>query len=288
MQANYTSLLVLIAYFSLIAIILTGIAVFVVLFSQRRQFRYREKLNESEHARQLLQTRMEMQEQTLYLVSQELHDNIGQLLSSTKIFLAVAEQSIVPVPAPYVTATQTLSRAIKELRALSKSFNSEWLNQFDLIANLQQEAERLSATKTVALSVTSTDCTIPLAPEAQIVLFRVIQEAMQNSMKHAKPSKILIDVSLHLQQLQVAVEDDGVGFTVEEGCGKGLGTLNMQQRVALLKGTIVWTSAANEGTSIAITIPIGTEMPSNAMQKSQGTIAGFNQYRLMNFTPMKA
>lgn len=246
----------MVATTSIIALILAGIIIFVLLFYQRRQFLYKEQLNENAHANQLLKTRMEMQEQTLRIIGQELHDNIGQLLSTTKMFMGLAESTVVPVSQPFKTAKETLSLAIKEVRALSKSFNNEWLNRFNLYENLQQEVNRINSAGSTHVALNATNATLALESDAQIMLFRVIQEALQNCIKHANAKQICIAVTANNAQLVVNILDDGVGFNVDDNYSDGVGQLNMRHRTQLLGGTITWASNIGRGTCVHICIPL--------------------------------
>ena len=109
---------------------------------------------ENAFQQELLQTQLETQESTFYQISQELHDNIGQLLSSTKLLIGItkmciAQNDFTNVPDTISTAEQTLSKAIQDLRSLSKSLNKEWLHQFNLVENLEEEIKRINAARNI-------------------------------------------------------------------------------------------------------------------------------------------
>ena len=245
----------------IVFLILTGIVIFIILFYQRHKFRHQRQLadiqNNYEH--QLLTTRMEMQEQTLQLFGQEVHDNIGQLLSTTKMFMRLAEQALPEMPPPLKTADETLSKAIRELRAISKSFNSEWLNQFDVQENLQLETDRINASGSICMVFRHSNATIPLASDAQIMVFRVVQEAIQNSIKHANANLIEIDLEVEDATVNIKVRDNGIGFTENCESKSGVGQMNMRHRVELLGGTISWVSESGKGTRVNISIPYQTK-----------------------------
>ena len=149
---------------------------------------------EKQYREQLLQTQLETQEYSFNQISQELHDNIGQLLSSTKLLLGIAAMELKEVPDTLKTAEQTVGKAIVDLRSLSKSLSKEWLHQFNLVENLQAEKERINAARNITVDVISEYDKLPLAPEAQVMLFRVVQEALQNSIRHASPKHINIEI----------------------------------------------------------------------------------------------
>ena len=201
----------------------------------------------------LLMTKLETQEETFSHIGRELHDNVGQLLSSTKLLLGITERSLSTVPEALRTAEETLGKAIHDLRALSKSLDRDWLNQFNVLDNLKAEADRINAAHSLTISILSPHPTLPLAADMQIVLFRIVQEAVQNAMKHAQARAIEIRVEESLQEIRVTITDDGKGL--DESAVKGQGMTNMQKRTHLLHGTIGWQSHPGQGTIVTLAIP---------------------------------
>lgn len=232
------------------------IIIFIVLF-QRRHYRFlreKQQLRDS-FQQEILKTQLETQEETFYQIGEEIHDNIGQLLSSTKMLLGTAERSLTYVPDPLKTAQETLAKAIGELRGLSKSLNKEWLHQFNVIENLENEIVRANSAHTVQVQLHAGVKSLPLEPEAQVMLFRVIQEAMNNCIRHARAAYIGINIEI-TDQIAVSVIDDGIGFQMGKQGKRGVGIMNMQHRVSLLKGSIGWREREQGGTEINIVLPI--------------------------------
>ncbi len=216
---------------------------------------------EKQYREELLQTQLETQESTFYQISQELHDNIGQLLSSTKLLIGITKMGIEQndftyVPDTISTAEQTLSKAIQDLRSLSKSLNKEWLHQFNLVENLEEEIKRINAARNIQAELLTQYEKLPLEPEAQVMLFRVVQEALQNSIKHAFPKHIVIQIKNTDHHFELSIEDDGRGFDIDAAKKESLGLRNMEHRIKLLGGTIEWKTAEIKGTAVLITIPV--------------------------------
>lgn len=202
---------------------------------------------------QLLWSRMEMQEQTFQQIGKELHDNVGQLLSTAKMLMGLAERSMDTPPDTLLTANETLGDAIAQLRALSKSMDKDWLERFDFAENLHTEMARIN-TGRKAVAVYHQRDEIPLAPEQQIILFRIVQEGVQNAIKHAQPEHITIETFNRDNLLHVIITDDGNGvFATDKG--KGMGLANMRHRAALLQGSITWDAVPGKGTGITIVLP---------------------------------
>lgn len=241
-------------------LVLTGIVVFILLFYQKKRFRHRQQYLELQSSiqQELLKTQLESQEAAFRQIGEELHDNVGQLLSSTKILLAITERSLPEVPDTLHTASETLAKAIKDLRALSKSLNREWLEKFNLIDNLRMEADRINVARMVHVQLDASVAVLPLRPESQVMLFRVIQEAIQNAIKHAGAAAIDIIIDAGDQVIDVWVTDNGCGFVVTEEACRGLGLLNMEHRTRLLGGRIHWQSEPGLGTKVSISLPTQT------------------------------
>ena len=95
-----------------------------------------------------------------------------------------------------------------------------------------------------------------MEPESQVMLFRVVQEALQNSIRHASPKHISIQIKNTDHYFELTIQDDGKGFDIQSAKKESLGLRNMEHRVQLLGGNIIWQSEADKGTHITIKIPI--------------------------------
>ena len=257
MQDTYKEVIIVLIVGSIVPLVLASIIVFIVLFYQKKRFRHQRQLIEMQSSiqQELLKTQLETQEATFRQISEELHDNVGQLLSSTKILLVITERSLAEVPQSLGTAITTLSTAIQDLRDLSKALNNEWLQRFNLVDNLMLEAERINVSRTVTVTVEASVKELPLKPEAQVMLFRVIQEALQNGIKHSEASCIGITLDREDPQILISIKDNGKGLVMETAEGNGVGLINMKNRTRLLSGTIDWQSPAGGGTNVLISIP---------------------------------
>jgi signal transduction histidine kinase len=254
MQPEAYRIFEVVAVGTVLILLVSGFMVwFVVAHRKRRNEFIREKKRmEVEFERQLLQSQVEVQENTLSNLGKELHDNIGQLLSTTKMLLGLTERHLAAIPDTFHTATNTLGKAIGELRMLTKSLDKEWLEQFQLIENIQTEFSRINATDTLK-AVCQCPESVELENEEQIILFRIIQEGVQNAIKHSGASTILLNVMKDQEGLTIYLSDNGKGFDLSLPAN-GVGLMNMKTRTRLLGGTIEWSSKA-DGTSIMIRIP---------------------------------
>ncbi len=242
----------------IITIIVIIFAVFIFLFfllfiKKKNSLKKENLLLKQAFEQELLKTQLETREETLNTVSKELHDNIGQLLNSTKLLIGVTQRSIPNPPETLDTANETLVRAIQELRALSKSLDKDWLGQFNFIENLEAEIKRLNAAKSFQIKINRHDSLL-LKADQQIILFRIVQEILQNAVKHSLAADITIWIDEDPKMLTIIITDDGVGF-IEKTIVKGSGILNIQYRTKLLGGEVKWQSAKGAGTIVTIHIP---------------------------------
>ncbi|MFN7260490.1 MAG: sensor histidine kinase [Cyclobacteriaceae bacterium] len=247
-----------------IAIIVVGSAfllfvavgmIVLFLIYQKRQLKFllekKELSNQFQH--ELLKTRLEAQEEAMSRLGSELHDNIGQLLGSAKLLVGVAERSGAS-PEQFHVLDDTISKAIQELRALSKSLNTEWLEKFNWIDNLRTEANRLMATKEVTITLLHPSL-INLSLDRQLILFRIAQEALQNAIKHGKASHITVQAEQNESALTISIADNGKGFDVNDHSIEGVGVTNIRHRVKLLGGQVSWQSGP-AGTHLFINLPL--------------------------------
>jgi signal transduction histidine kinase len=233
---------------------------FLILYHKRKMQFQNEKLSmESKFKQEILKTQLETQEETFQQIGEELHDNIGQLLSSTKMLLGITERSLPSVPDTLKTAEEMLGKAIQDLRSLSKALSKEWLHQFNLVENLQIEIDRINSAKGLQIELYSTDSFLPLSAESQVILFRIIQEAIQNILKHAEATKISISIAFE-KNIQIKISDNGKGFSESKGGTKtGLGLINMEHRAKVLGGELKIESTPSAGTNIDIVVPVQNE-----------------------------
>lgn len=241
-----TIVLVLLAFFLLF---------FLVKYRHKSNAYIVEKENlKKEYEQALLQAQIEVQENTLSALGYELHDNIGQLISSAKMLIGIALRTLNHAPDTLVTAEETLGNAVKEVRSLSKSLDKEWLQQFNLVENLQTEVNRINTSQILKINLNHPE-NLSLSADKQIILFRIIQEAIQNAIKHSQADNIDINITDEVSQLIIKIIDNGKGFKDSEHQLKGLGLKNMKHRTQLLGGTIDWKPIPENGTSIIIHLP---------------------------------
>lgn len=240
---------------SLFLLLMMAFVVFLLMeYKKRDKSHVAEKQRlEEEFNHQLLQSQIEVQEQTFQQIGKELHDNVGQLLSTSRMLIGLAERSLDKPPDTLLTANATIGQAITELRSLSKSLDKDWLEQFNFVQNLRTEINRINAGNEIKAKLFSEEH-LNLPSAQRIILFRIVQEAIQNAVKHGGCKNIEISIDKNDGILKIDIKDDGRGFDIQN-VNKGMGLSNMQHRTGLLNGTVAYHSAEGQGTTINILIP---------------------------------
>ncbi|MBV9986966.1 MAG: hypothetical protein JO301_04770 [Chitinophagaceae bacterium] len=256
MQVSAQNIIFIVIIFTCsLVVAAAALLTYVRMYNDRKKKHFEEKrIMASEFDQQLMQSQLETQEETMSMLSKELHDNIGQLLNSTKLLIGVTQRSLSDPPDTLVTANETLGLAIQELRSLSKSLDKEWLSQFNFIQNLEAEISRINSSRTLHIFLTRPE-SLPLKPNEQIILFRIVQELVQNAIKHAQAEHFYIKITKFPGKLQLTLSDDGSGFD-PDAVQEGMGIRNIRHRTHLLGGSVVWQSAGYKGTVVLIELPV--------------------------------
>ena len=216
-----------------------------------------------EHLRFLSRRLLEAQEVERRHVARELHDQIGQIMTSIKISL----QSMERLPhrtsfEPHLSETiETVDRALKRVRDLSLDLRPSVLDDLGLAAALESYVERLSERTGISAHCFVEPLETPVSPTLEITCFRIAQEALTNVVRHAQAKNVWIEVQERKDELHLTVSDDGVGFDVlstlrYSAHKEHLGLMGMQERVALMGGEIEIDSGLGRGTEIIARLPL--------------------------------
>ncbi|MEJ7677766.1 MAG: ATP-binding protein [Segetibacter sp.] len=206
--------------------------------------------------KQILQSKLEMQEQTFNFISQEIHDNVGQVLSLAKVQLNIIDQQQEIDRSILKDVKENISKAMTELRDMAKSLSSERIQSFDLSQGIKDEVNRINKSGLIKASINIEGSCHFIKNQHKIIVFRLIQESLQNILKHAQASEISIFIKDNNKKSDIVISDNGIGFDVEAELKKdnGLGLKNIINRATLIGGNATINSNG-EGTSISIIIP---------------------------------
>lgn len=252
---------------SLSAVVIIAILI-IVIFRQRLKSKtqladkneelHQQKIDELMKEKQLerLTALMEGQEQERAKIAADLHDGVGSLLSTVKHHFQVVEDKMDKGAGQMDKAQTLLDEACDEVRRISHDMASNVLSKFGLVAALQDLAESISSSEKLKLELIATGIDERLENSKEIHLFRIVQELIGNTLKHAKASKASIQLTRHDNELNLIVEDNGVGFNPEEAeSSSGMGLENLKTRVKHLDGHISFDSTHGKGTTVVVDIP---------------------------------
>ncbi|WP_407531986.1 ATP-binding protein [Elizabethkingia meningoseptica] len=200
---------------------------------------------------------LEGQEQERGRLARDLHDGLGGLLSGTKLQLSYLDpHQSENIEAGISKSINQIDGAVEELRRVAHNLMPDLLMKYGLEVAIQEFASRMS-NNALNIHTEFISYSNSISEEKQLLLYRIIQELVNNVIKHAKASEIIIQISEAENVLNLTVEDDGKGFDRKSlDVRKTAGFHNIESRVQFLKGTMNITSELNIGTSIELQIPI--------------------------------
>ncbi|WP_413512628.1 histidine kinase [Myroides odoratus] len=253
------------SYFLVLAIVFaTLLFVLLYVYKQRTKSMKQQKElynlaleKEKQHAKiATLTALLDGQEQERSRLARDLHDGLGGLLSGTKIQLSTLNHKITDDNQAEMTKSmEHLDNAVDELRRVAHNLMPDLLLKYGLEEALKEYANRMS-TDQLDINVQFLGYTNTLKQDQQLLVYRIIQELVNNALKHASPQQIIIQLAENNDSYLVTIEDDGCGFKLEKvHQTQSAGLHNIQSRVQFLKGELHIHSELNLGTSIDFQFP---------------------------------
>jgi signal transduction histidine kinase len=238
-------------------VLLCGGIVMILILHNRHKLK---KISETKelvhhHSRELLSIQLETQQQTMQHIGTEIHDNVGQKLTLASLYTKqLAAGTVTNMEGKIAEVGNIIDESLTELRQLSKTLTNPELANASIIILLNEEASRINASGICHVSISNID-EIVLPQAEKNILFRLLQEFIQNSLKHAACRKIIIALEKESNMLNVTATDDGKGFDTS-GVSTGIGLQNMKRRSEQLNATYKLTSEKGSGTSLTLQLPI--------------------------------
>jgi len=240
-----------------LAVVAVGIISLFLNYRNKRVQAIQEKEKmQAAFNQQLLQSQLEMQEHTSNIISAEIHDNVGQILSLAKVQLNIIDQGETLDRSLLADAKESVSKAMTDLRDIAKSLNSEQIKLSSLQEITELELHRINRLGLMATSLKTNGETKNLQEQKKLIIFRIIQESLQNIIKHSGAKKIEIWFHYEKDNLKIEVVDNGRGFdkTLLEK-KEGLGLQNIMSRALVIGGKANINSVPGQGTVITIISP---------------------------------
>ncbi|HZW70497.1 MAG TPA: ATP-binding protein [Hanamia sp.] len=261
MEHQETEIIIAIVAASVLFVLFAGfIITFLFFYNKKKRLHYQQlEAQQKLFEKEAFRSEMEVREQTLRYIAQEIHDNVGQVMLLAKLNL---NKILMASPDKAIEETRDIiGEAINDLRNLSRSMNSDKVASLDLNNAIEKELQRLEKTGLVETSFITEGEIIEIDSAKKLILFRMIQEIMQNMIKHSKCRKVTLHLNYQKEILILNIEDNGRGFDVDDQLKKhndekGSGLLNLQNRAAALNAQLTIQSHPGEGTNIHIKMPL--------------------------------
>jgi two-component system NarL family sensor kinase len=250
MENNGSDLFVIILLGFFLMLFMVSFIIIMVIYHRQRQIQNQQKVESMKAAYEntILNVEKEIREDILSHVGRELHDNVGQLLSLAKLNLSSSKTEKVH------EGKVLINEIIREVRALSKSLNLDWVDSITLEEFIKNELKKLESAEFCKVTFANNGVPLQLNKEKKLVLIRIIQECLNNAIKHANPSIIEITVNAAPALSEIYIKDDGKGFEVNNN-SQGSGMYNLKNRMATIGGEILIQSKIGAGTELKLVLP---------------------------------
>jgi signal transduction histidine kinase len=235
-------LTVIIAVIAILIFIALFVLIMLIYFNNRKlqNIREREKLKQ-DFQQVILKTQLEVQEQTMRQISQEIHDNVGQVLSLVNLHLKTMKAGDTE---KLDTTTSLVNKAIEDLRNLSRSLNPESISGTGLLQVIKNELQQVEKTGQFITHLT-VESDISFPSDKLLILYRMIQEVLNNIIKHSEASIINATIADNM----ICFTDNGKGFESEQKV-LGSGLQNLRQRANVIGASVEVQSTIGKGTCI--------------------------------------
>jgi two-component system NarL family sensor kinase len=237
---------------------MVGICIFILLMLFAAFFYYKQ--NQLKQRNMAMQAIIAAEESERRRIAQDLHDSVSQIISAAKINLAVIGSEL-----PFINEEQRIrfekvinlvDYGFKEVRTISHNMMPWALHKTGLAQVIKQFIENIK-NDNIAINFFSQGFDSPFDDTTEIILYRVLQESVNNVMKHAHADRLDISLIRSEENISLTIEDNGKGFdTTNPDVFKGMGLNNLRSRINFLKGKVEFDSQVNKGTLVSIYIPL--------------------------------
>ena len=262
-------------YFIIAALLLSllaGLAIFLLRYRIRKNRQIHEqdhliqkqKIKDMEKEKKILTlaAMIEGQETERTRIAKDLHDGLGGLLSTVKAHFNVIQEKIQELEKinVYNKTNNFIDQAVEEVRRISHNLMPGALRLGGLNSAVEEIAESLKSAHKYRVDLEINGLDERLEENIEVFIYRVIQEAVNNIVKHAETDHVFLQISKFDEEVSIVIEDNGKGFDVSNATeSKGIGLKSMQSRVEYLGGNFDILSNPGKGTTISINIPLKTK-----------------------------
>lgn len=246
---------------TLLLLMFSSVITLFLVVHRQRQKKYAAELESAEYRKQneILRIRLEVEERAVNLISYEIHDNINQVLGIVRMQLlnAMRQESKVAANMIIEESCDRLKYAVTQLRELSHILSSKAVSKMGLVNMIKKELAYIRSTTMLECHFQSNEEELPLSAEQELLVSRIIQEALNNIIRHARATAIEVAIDVSEDHIIFAITDNGIGMDVAELLdNEGVGFTNLRARLEILKGSMEIKSGKGDGTTLVFTIPV--------------------------------
>jgi signal transduction histidine kinase len=224
---------------------------------EQQEKKLEEMLQEQE--RKAINSMVSGQEEERARIAKDLHDRLGSMLSVVKIHYKSVEDDLEKIKketkTQYEKANKLLDEACEAVRKIAHNMVSGTLTKFGLVPALKELKEKIEETKTLQIELLAHGLDDRLDNTTEIQLYRVVQELLNNVLKHAEATEVTIQLLKREHDVNIMVTDNGIGFEVDEILNEGMGLKSVKARIAEMDGRVLIDSSKGNGTTVTIEIP---------------------------------
>lgn len=215
-----------------------------------------------ETEREILSTVIRTEERERERFAKDMHDSVGPLLSTVKLYVNELESSTLGNDERKDFVNQTneiIDEAINSIRTISNNLMPRVIHKFGLIKAIESFCEKVNKTNTINIKFVKRNCGERLDQNLELILFRVITELLNNTLKHAEAKNVIIELEKVAGKLNMVFQDDGIGFNINEimtSDHKGMGLKNIISRIKSINGDYNFVSFPNNGFKINVNIDL--------------------------------
>lgn len=199
---------------------------------------------------------IEEQESEWKVIAGELHDSIGQNLSAINIFLQQELKSSDEPREKLIQASSLVIETVDEVRRISQRLYPKQIERLGLTVSIEAMIERISSASGIKFNCNIDKIDNVLSRENEVQYFRVVQELLNNIMKHSGAKSVTFNVRKAVMFIVTEINDDGVGFEFTNPAKLGFGLINIEERLRMIKAVYEFSSEKEKGTNFKITVPI--------------------------------
>lgn len=253
MHFNNTDLLIIFSSLTILVVVFMMVLIYIFFIKKKSQLLLEQQQKVAIFRQELASSQVEMKEQTLSYIGQELHDDLGQKLSVAKLM----NNQLIHVldgenKESLKEINELLGECIQDIRNLSKTLITEQIEHFGLMESIEREVKRIKKLNLLKINFQFNEHDIDINSKHALILFRIVQECMNNTLKHSRAKEMSISVQNETEKISIQLKDNGIGFDDTEK-QNGSGLKSIRNRAKLINTEFEIFTKKNQGTTVHLT-----------------------------------